>query len=374
MPLLRLLHRIVGLTIAVPVILVSLSGGLLLLRDPYNRARFPALAQDITSVQLTREAEALSALEQQFKPDAVRIIKFPRQGMNAYHVYLTDGSEAFVDPRTNAVIARFRWNESLPAFLFDLHAHLMAGATGETLNGWAALVLVFLGLTGLVLWVPRRRAFALRRPVPRRITPGDMLRSHAASGVWLLVPVILFAGTGAALVFYEQATVVMTEMFDAAPAVAPTAVVRPREALHRPWTEIMAAVNRSLPESGPRMYYPGSTDNAVMTFRKSLPGEWHPNGRSYVLVDPYTAEVVQAIDARAQGAGTRAMHAVYPVHGAFVGRPVLIPLAVIAALGLTWLAIGGTWAYLGKLRAGSRAGRAVPSPVAHPLQTPPPSV
>jgi uncharacterized iron-regulated membrane protein len=363
---LRLIHRIIGLFVAIPVILVSLSGGLLLLRDPYYRARFPVLAEEITSGQISRQADALTAIERQFERDGIRVIKFPRVGMNAYHAYLADGSEAFIDPRTDRVITRYRWSDSPPAFLFDLHAHLLMAATGETLNGFAALALVFLGLTGLVLWLPRRAAFALRRALPRRAAPGEMLRSHAASGVFLLLPVVLFAATGAALVFYEQTSVIVTRIFDSKPAIEPSAAVTRRDAPFRPWGEIMEAVERSLPESGPRMYYPGTAANPVLTFRKSLPGEWHPNGRSYVLVDPYAARVVQAIDARDQGAGTRAMHAMYPVHGAFVGRALLIPLAVIAALGLTWLAVGGTWAYLGKLQAGRRRSRTGDSIVVRP--------
>jgi uncharacterized iron-regulated membrane protein len=136
--------------------------------------------------------------------------------------------------------------------------------------------------------------------------------------------------------------------FDRQPPVEPTAVVERTEAPRRPWPELLAAVRETLPEAGPAMYYPGSGANAVLTFRKSLPGEWHPNGRSYVLVNPYTARVEQAIDSRAQGAGTRAMHAMYPLHAARVGTWLTVPLAALAALGLGWLALGGTWAYLGR--------------------------
>jgi uncharacterized iron-regulated membrane protein len=108
------------------------------------------------------------------------------------------------------------------------------------------------------------------------------------------------------------------------------------------------------------MYYPGSAENAVMTFRKSLPGEWHPNGRSYVLVDPYRAQVVQAIDARAQGAGTRLMHALYPVHAAMVGGAALIAVALLASAGLTYLAVGGSWAFVARR---ARARGRVPGPL-----------
>jgi uncharacterized iron-regulated membrane protein len=254
-------------------------------------------------------------------------------------------------------MSRWRWHESLPAFLFQLHAHLLSGTPGEVVNGFIALFLVFLGLTGLVLWWPRRAAaFRLARAVPRSLAPGDVLRSHAACGVLLVLPVILFAATGAGLVFYEPASRVATALFDGQPPEQPSAVVAGSTAPRRSWPEILQAVRVSFPEAGPTMYYPGSRANAVMTFRKRLPGEWHPNGRSYVLVDPYRAEVVQAIDARSQGAGTRVMHALYPVHAAMVGGVALVVVALLATVGLAYLAIGGSWAFL------ARRARGVPGP------------
>jgi uncharacterized iron-regulated membrane protein len=92
-------------------------------------------------------------------------------------------------------------------------------------------------------------------------------------------------------------------------------------------------------------------------FRKRLPGEWHPNGRSYVLIDPYSAAVVQAIDAREQGMGTRVMHAIYPVHAAKAGGPAMIGAAALAALALTWLGIGGVWVWVARQLAWRRRTR-----------------
>jgi uncharacterized iron-regulated membrane protein len=226
-------------------------------------------------------------------------------------------------------------------------------------NGFIALCLVFLGLTGVILWWPRRAAaFRLARAIPRSAAPGDLLRSHAASGVLLVLPIILVAATGAGLVFYDPASRIATALFDSHTPEVPSAIVPVADAPHRPWPEILGAVRRALPGAGPTMYYPGGEGNAVLTFRKRLPGEWHPNGRSYVLIDPYRAEVVQAIDARTQGAGTRLMHALYPVHAATVGGTGLVVLAVIAALGLTYLALGGSYAFLAR----TARSRPVPGP------------
>lgn len=339
---LRLIHRWIGIFVALPVVLVALSGGLLLARDPYYRARWPIVAEPLSAADIERQAALLTAIEHHFVSPGVRTIKFPREGVNAFHVYLADASEALVEPRTGSVIAHWRWNSDPAAFLFDLHANLLITAQGRTLNGYLALVLLFLALSGLVLWIPRRRStFRLRHALPRNVSRAALLRSHAAAGVCLLVPVIVFAGTGAALVFYEPFSHVLSRAFDRRELAVPSAIVTPRTTPAASLIEVLRAVTSALPEAGPTMYYPGRGSNVVLTFRKRLPGEWHPNGRSYVLVDPYSARVVQAIDARSQGAGTRFMHAMYPVHAAKTGGPLLVVAGVVAAAGLGWLSFAG---------------------------------
>lgn len=360
MGFLRTLHRWVGLVLFLAIAAVAASGGLLLLRDPYYRARHPEVRAAPTADARTY-APRLEAIERAFGREGIRVIRFPRDGMNAFHVWLADGSQALVDPASGRVLERWQWYDSLPGFLFELHAHLLAGRTGSVVNGIAALWVMFLGLTGLLLWLRRRRAFPLSGAVARRWTPGDLLRSHAATGFLLFVPVTLFAATGAALIFYEPLWRAASAVLDASPPREPDATVTRRDALPRPWREIIAAVEGTFPSGRTAMYYPGAGDNAVLTFRKQLPGEWHPNGRSYVLVDPYSARVVQAIDARQQGRGTRLMHAIYPVHAAKTGGWTLIALAALAAVGLTWLAIGGATSYVMRWRLGRRAAeRAAP--------------
>jgi uncharacterized iron-regulated membrane protein len=351
MNLLRTVHRWVGLAIATIVLLVSASGGLLLLREPYYRARFPSLAEPVT-VLPRAQAAALSDIEERFGNAGIRLIKFPRPGMNAFSLWFDDGSEALVDPASRAVVARWHWSSDPAAFLFELHAHLLAEEAGTFINGLAALVLVFLGLTGLLLWWPRRGgAFHLRGTIPKMARPAELLRSHAATGAIVALPVMLFAATGAAIVFYDKTAAIMSAWFDSRPPVAPDAHVIPLDSPRRPWPEILAALDRTFPDGETVFFYPGTTANARLMFRKRLPGEWHTNGRSYVVIDPYRAAVVQSIDARAQGPGTRAMHAIYPIHAAKIGGPGMIALAATTALGLSWLAFGGVWVYLAGLKA-----------------------
>ena len=348
------MHRWIGLAIAGFVFAVAASGGLLLLREPYYRAAHPSLAAPATEAGVVARAAALTDIEARWGREGVLLLKFPHEGINAIQLWFADGSEAFVDAGTGNLIARWHWTRDVPAFLFELHAHLLVDPGGTVVNGAIALFLVFMGFTGVLLWYPRRRsAFRLGRAVPRSARPGELLRSHAAAGVLAIVPVTVFALTGAAIVFYEPTAHLMSALFDSRPPEEPTARVAPQNVPHRPWTEILAALDATFPEGTTVFYYPGTSSDARLVFRKRLPGEWHPNGRSYVVIDPYTASVVQKIDARAQGSGTRMMHALYPVHAAKVGGAGMAVFAGLTAVALSWLAAGGAWAYLaGRVRAG----------------------
>lgn len=372
MNVLRIIHRWVGLVLALIVAAVAVSGGLLLLREPYERAIYPALARPLTT-NLAREAGVVASIENRFHQDGgVRTVKFPREGMNAFHVYLADESEAFVDPVSGALIARWTWRDSLPAFIFELHVHLLGGEGGKTLNGIAALFVVFLALTGIILWWPRKSsAFRLRRALPKNATPGELLRSHAATGAIAAIPVLVFAATGAAIVFYAPVNAALSKVFDHRTPMTPNAVVAPapagETATMRPWAERLANVRATFPEGELVMYSPGRGKNVAQSFRLRNPGEWHPNGRSYVLQNPYDGSIAQAIDARQQGPGTRIAHAIYPVHAATVGGLPYLLFTIVAAVGLAWLAIGGAAAWIQKYRVSRAKTAARPVASAPPL-------
>lgn len=346
MDLLRQLHRWTGLTLALVVVAVAVSGGLLLFRSPYYRIVHPEMAAPISPSQVARRAEVLAAIESRWQSVGVQLVKFPRPGLNAYQVWLRDGSQAFVEPHAGAVIDRWHWHERLPPLLFELHAHLFADRAGTVVNGVAALFVLFMALTGIVLWWPARAAYRLRGAVPRHTARPELLRSHAATGVIAFAPVVLFVLTGALMAFYQPTERVLSFLLDGrAPKVA-DARVAPRSQPPLAWNTLLPVIDRVIPEGDTVYYYPGTADNARLMFRKRVPGEWHPNGRTYIALNPYEGDVVQLIDARTQGVATRFMNTIYPLHAATVGGPLMVIAAFVAAFALAWLAAGGAWTYV----------------------------
>ncbi len=352
MELLRRLHRWAGLAVGLVLGVVAASGGLLLFEADYHRARHPRLAAAVTPEERAGRGDALERLFAQVPPAEVRVVRFPDDGLNGFELWLADGSQALADPVTGALIERWTWRDSLPGFLFELHAHLLAGRTGHAVNGIVALGGVFFALSGVILWWPGRRSgYRLRRALPRGLGGVEWLRSHAASGVLLSAPLLLFAATGAALVFSAPTARALSALLDRTPPRVPDATVSLQPRPFRPWREVVAAAEAAFGAGEVVMLSPGRGDDAAVRVRKRLPGEWHPNGRSWVVIDPYEARVLQAIDAREQGAGTRLAHAIYPVHAARgTGSALFLP-ALLGALGGAWLAAGGLAAWWLRRRA-----------------------
>ena len=345
MKILRLLHRWLGLLVSLVVIAVALSGGILIFHDSILRIAWPGLAHPLQPGQEDAYSAVLAHVEQRFRDPGIQLIKFPDQGMNAFHLWLKDGSEAMVHPSSGDLISRWSWQETWTGVLFELHANLMAGEPGEEVNGYLGLLVLGFVLSGLILWWPQRRTFRLRFAVPRAMSSAHLVRAHSAIGVIFAAGILLFVLTGVAMVFYRPFMTAITAVLDSAPPMVPVERVEPTDQPVQPWATILDTVTKTFPDGKLVYYIPPRPENAVMTFRKRMPGEWHPNGRSFILLHPYTGEVLQTIDARQQQFGMRLMEKAYPLHASKVGGVPYTFLALCTSGALIALGVLGCLSY-----------------------------
>jgi uncharacterized iron-regulated membrane protein len=84
--------------------------------------------------------------------------------------------------------------------LLELHDDLLAGDTGRRVNGYAALLVIALALTGIVVWWPGiktwRRSLIVHRNAGWRRFTWDL---HSMIGFWSLGFIVLFGLSGAYL-------------------------------------------------------------------------------------------------------------------------------------------------------------------------------
>lgn len=189
------LHRWAGIALAFYVTLICLTGSVLVYRPELYRLFEPQPHEVPVGTRQLSNAELLEAAGRAFperrpievwradRPDHAATIDFEHRGGRSNHLF---------DPYTGRPVG-----PALPlgfcatTFLLRLHTELAGGETGRLANGAFALGLVFLALTGVLAWRPRRA----------RERAGGLRRLHLTAGIWSAIFVLMWGITGFHLVF-----------------------------------------------------------------------------------------------------------------------------------------------------------------------------
>ncbi len=333
----RWLHRWVGVTLALFVVLSAGSGALLLWSDEYTQWRYPSIrnSQGWTEPDATVIQAALAQA-----PGPVQTLGMPRPGLPVYHLYLKGGDQAYHSIADGSLIDRFGPLGRLPAVLFELHVDLFTGDIGHTLVGVLGLTLTGLLVTGVWIWWPRRRVLRLRQLLPKG-SQLSLMNSHAAQGLLISVLVTFLALSGAAIVFHQESEALLGRVLGSAEITRPTVRTLAAEAGPVAWDRLLSAARTHLPNATLRHVSLPSQKDRPVVLRLRNAGELHPNGRSYLVVHPTSGEVLEVIDATQTGLGPSVYNALYPLHAGKTGWVGHRALLLVVALALTYVAIVG---------------------------------
>jgi uncharacterized iron-regulated membrane protein len=344
---LRRVHLWLGLALSLLLFVFAVTGGALVYKEAYWRLVYPELRVPAAEITAAEHAAAIAAAREQFGEE-LRTVKLPEPGVPAYHLYLADG-EAFLAVGDHHLIDRWRPLDRPMGFLFDLHAHLMAGERGEQVGGVVSFLGFLLAATGLGLWWPTRRRFSVKNVVPRDLSRRALLLLHRDVGALLspILLVLLLSGSG--LVFYGVAQKILNGMFgDAVPVASePSGPVDLSGTLAD--ATVVAGAEAAFPGSRLVFYYPPREGATVHEFRIKQPCEVHPNGRSYAYLDGQ-GNLLGRTDACALPNGERAVHALYPLHSGKTESGTYKLLVLLGAVALAILSTSGALTYSKGLR------------------------
>ncbi|MEZ5996156.1 MAG: PepSY-associated TM helix domain-containing protein [Hyphomonadaceae bacterium] len=341
----RTAHAWAGAVLSLLIAVLGLSGTLLVFKRDYLRASFAAARADVDYAP-ERMGAALEAIEARFASEGLLYVTLAGPELGIHKAVFADGGAAYFD-QDGALLARWGRNGRIEDWLFDLHHHLLAGETGELVAGVAALAAIMLALTGLIIAAPALRRFAWRLS-PRSPSRRDLLASHRDLGLIFAAPILLLALTGAAMVFPDEAKAILRAATRSAPsAQAPSPAAGPGDVN---WRLALEEAHAAFPSAAPRIASWPRSANGPASLRLRQPREWHPNGRTYVTIDPATSQAAALADSEALSAGERAFNALYPLHGAFVGGRIYQALSALAGLALAGLGLTGAWAFAARQR------------------------
>lgn len=218
------LHSYLALVALIPLMIVSVTGSILVFKTEIDQLLMPNAAalpyhQQLDATFGRQNHNALQAnIKQSFPEYIIGAWEVFNDGQEADRVYLVkkgtdEWHKVYFDPHANQVLSEpVSTTSNFTDWLLNLHYTFLLNGIGDEHSQWgtiigliAALILTFLGISGLIIhrkfWL---NLFKLRRHKDLRVFSGDL---HRLIGAWAS-PVILILGmTGIyfnALAYYHE--------------------------------------------------------------------------------------------------------------------------------------------------------------------------
>ena len=366
------LHKWIGLSLAILIIPIVLSGAILVWHDWFDEALNPQRHQVTSGAPAlppsAYAASAMAALGPGERiaslryPDAgesgpilVTAVELPREGMTAARPQRTT---LWLDPGTGRVLDKASGNAGIIQFVHILHGSLTVPGWGRTIVGWVGVFMFFSCLTGLWLWWPLTGS--VRRGLRWKRQNSTNANLHHLAGFWVALPLAMLSFTGFWISFPS-----VFGTFEASRPKSGEAADRARAQRAVPLTETATTVDAALAAAAPRapgplvtIAWPTSQSRA---WRIGFAGD---GGPAEIVVDAATAAVAPPEPPRPE-TNARLMRRLHdgtgmgPVWRVIIFLAGLVP-ALLAVTGIVmWLRSRGWRAALAKKRG---VGKLAPQP------------
>lgn len=321
---------------------MGLTGAILVHRDAWVMLPHAGDAR-VTDVGALAETTGRMMADAGAQPQSI-IFASDSFGLN--RLSFRDDAGAYADQAGNVVT---RWDsqwERPELWLFDLHHHLFAGDTGETVLGIVALAGLFFVLSGILLWWRTRKTFEFRL-LPKRMSRPSIVRHHRDLGVMVAPLLLLSLFTGAVFAFRPVAGLLLGPGLEAELKAA-SRPPEPRQAelaADFDWPAVVRAAHARFPEAELRIVALPRQHNGLVTIRMRQPEEWLPNGRTMLWFAADSGTLVAARDSRDHSARVTAYNRFYPLHAAKVGGLPYRLVMTLAGLAMTLLGSLAVWSF-----------------------------
>lgn len=196
------LHKWAGISLAILIIPIALSGAALVWHDwldeQINPQRFPAAGGAAlppstyveNAARLAEPGERVSQIKMPVEVGAVQVTLMKP---------LPDGvrksrATVWLDPKTAEPIERAGSREGVLNVLHVLHGSLMVPGMGRKVVGWVGVAMLLSSLTGLWLWWPLKGSVGRGLRWNRR--PDLNSNLHFQAGFWISLPLAVLSATG----------------------------------------------------------------------------------------------------------------------------------------------------------------------------------
>lgn len=336
-----LAHRWLGLTLGVLLLGVAVTGTLLVVAEPLDKALHAHLFEAPGAGNAVLDP-VLQRLRAEFGPGVSVTLRPPREPDESLQAMVRGAWEGTVyfDPATAQELGRRGKEEGFFNLLFELHSSLLAGDAGKPVLAAAALAYAVMLVSGLVLWWPARWRHAWTVKTSAGLTR-SLFDLHRVAGTLLGLLVLVAVASGAYMAWRPLSGWVTSLSGDT--PVRPPAVQAVAGARWMPLDEAVAAARKRLPEGFIGYVQVPPQDKGPIRVRIRLPDDPHPNGLSSVWLHPGSGEVLAVHRWSQLDLGARGYSYIYPLHIGEIGGTATLLATLVAGLSLAGYGVSGLW-------------------------------
>jgi uncharacterized iron-regulated membrane protein len=347
-------HLIIGAILAPVLVVLGITGAILAVQPELEDASNALLTHIEPGTAPLPFEELTAKLQSRYPGAALGSVRFPERPDRALLVGLhrPDSADAnvIVNPYTGVVLGL---GDEIWALrpVHDLHTRLLLNGVGRELTGWTAVGLIFLSLSGMILWWPGKILTIVRTGSGRRV----LFHLHSALAAYSWIALMCFGVSAMVLHWQDTALTLANRVTGAAPAadgfgLSVTSCAKDSAA---GFDALLAAATADQPGAGVTWIEAGEpgTDPVRVVLRHA--GDRTPAGRTLVFLDPCTAKVLASVSTqtaplayRAVRQWNRELHT-----GDLFGWPTRI-LAFLFALTLPVVAVSGPLLWWSRRKTG----------------------
>lgn len=338
------IHLWTGIIVGIYAILIGVTGSILVFTEELHDAAVsqwrhvpvPANAQYAPVDAWVAAAKKTAGQNGNFN------LKFPEHPGEAVQVNIfrqNQGMELFLNPYTAEVLGSRKLDGTgLMQLIERFHSNLLLARPGRLANGYGALALLLLAITGIIIWWPGRRLMKRRLTIKfsanwKRIN----FDFHHAVGFWGMLGFTLLCVTGAWFTWPQFFRDTVSGWGYKVTQPQRVVVQRPPGVERLPLSELIAAADAAVPGAPvSRINLPNGASEPI---RLNKAGSGQPFFRTAttVTMNPYTKEVLRVDSLESKAPGDRILSWIGPLHfGNFSGMTIKV---IWFLLGLTMPAL-----------------------------------
>ena len=353
------LHLWLGLSSGLIVFIVALTGSILVFEDEIDAFINPEFYQvsNIGTKKLPVDVY-VNAIEKKYKInqiDRIQTYEDPQRTVIVSGPDADKNDQIFsVDPYTGNILARVSEKSRFFSVVLDLHRHLILGEVGKFITGCSCLIFVFMLISGIILWWPKKIKNLKQRLTVKWSASFKRVNwdFHSIFGFYAFSILLIISLTGLTWSFkwFESGIYLLTDGTAKKPSakVENPTKIDPKLDKTYFYQNMFSKTDSIYKYKGDtQIRIPSDTINSIMVIKLNLEKSI-PNISSIAYFDKYTGELLKIKPYESFSRGDKVRRLIYPIHtGSIFGYPTKI-LAFLVCLFAVTLPITGFLIWWGR--------------------------